>query len=155
MQRHRPPEQFPPTGGAGDEDAVTEVIRPAAVVPEEAARSILVELSLRDVRSGGPWRASPSGWHRYDRPFTPRPEPGAEPRLVGTVQIAYGTPTKYEITVFRVSITRLGAALGWTVQSLCDEALGFGDLTLADCPRAHLSPPPKPFPGEPPKPLPR
>jgi len=34
---------------------------------------------------------------------------------------------------------------GWTVESLCDEALGFGGLTLATCPRADLKPPPKPF----------
>jgi hypothetical protein len=52
-----------------DATPVTEVIRPAAVVPEEAARAILVELSLRDVRAGGLWLAEPRSWHRFDRPF--------------------------------------------------------------------------------------
>src|SRR6476620_10243502 len=30
----------------GDEGAVTEVIRPSAVIPEEAARTVLMELAL-------------------------------------------------------------------------------------------------------------
>jgi hypothetical protein len=144
------------SGGEGSDDgSITEVIRPAAVVPEEAARTILIELSLRDVRNGGLWLAEPSSWHRYDRPFTGRSEAAAEdaassgeditPRLIGTIQIAYGTPTKYEITIFRVSITRHGGEQGWTVQALSDEALGFGDLSLSECPRASLAPLPKPF----------
>jgi hypothetical protein len=140
VQRHQHTNEPP------EEGSVTEAIRPAAVVPEEAARAILVELSLRDVRSGGLWLANPSSWHRYDRPFgEDPPTPGQEPQLIGTIQIAYGTPTKYEITIFRVSVTRIGSERGWTVQSLSDEALGFGDLSLADCPRATLNAPPKPF----------
>lgn len=139
MHRHQRMHEIP------QDNSVTEVIRPAAIVPEEAARAILVELSLRDVRSGGLWLADPSGWLRYDRPFADAPVPGQEPQLIGTIQIAYGTPTRYEITVFRVSVTRHGSEQGWSVQSLCDEALGFGDVTLEECPRATLNDPPKPF----------
>jgi hypothetical protein len=123
---------------------VTEVIRPAAVVPEEAARAILVELSLNSVQAGGVWLSQPSRWERYDVPWPHDGTPG--PALpVGSIQVAYGTPTKYEITIYRVTITRRGSELGWTVAALCDEALGFGDLTLAQCPRAQLTAPPKPF----------
>lgn len=125
----------------GDEGAVTEVIRPSAVIPEEAARTVLMELALRDQRSGGLWLAEPSVWRRYDRPTAP----GETPDLIGSIQVAYGTPTRYEITLYRVTVTRFGAAAGWTVASLCDEALGFGGLTLAECPRAELAPPPSPF----------
>ncbi len=60
-------------------------------------------------------------------------------------QVAYGTPTKYEITIYQVTITQAGQDAGYMVASLCDEALGFGDLTLAQCPRATLAAPPKPF----------
>jgi hypothetical protein len=129
---------------AYDESVVSEVIRPAAIVPEEAARAILVELSLNSVHSGGVWRAEPSRWNRYDRPWTSTQDPG-ESCLLGSIQVAYGTPTKYEITIYRVSITRRGTELGFTVQGLTNEALGHGDLTLADCPRASIQPPPKPF----------
>lgn len=129
---------------AYDAGVVSEVIRPAAVVPEEAARAILVELALRDVQNGGLWQSEPSLWSRYDRPWHgPSNLTGAE--LIGTIQVAYGTPTKYEITVYRVTVTRFGTENGWTVASLTDEALGFGDLTLHDCPRATLAAPPKPF----------
>jgi hypothetical protein len=129
---------------AYDEGVVTEVLRPAAIVPEEAARAILVELSLDSVHADGHWLAEPSRWHRYERPWSDESPDGAS-GLVGTLQIAYGTPTKYEITIYRVTITKLGATLGFTVQSLSDEALGLGGLSLDKCPRAALSTPPKPF----------
>jgi hypothetical protein len=129
---------------AYDEAVIDEVIRPAAIVPEEAARAILVELSLNSVHADGHWRAEPSRWHRYDRPW-PGESPDDATGLVGTLQVAYGTPTKYEITIYRVTITKLGATLGWTVKSLSDEALGLGGLSLDQCPRAALSTPPKPF----------
>ena len=128
-----------------DDGVVEEVIRPAAILPESAARLVLVEMSLRDIDAGGVWSASPTTWHRYDRPRDPSDLTPMEQRLVGTLQVAYGTPTKYEITIYRATITRLGTDQGWTVESLCDEALGYGELTLATCPRASLAAPPRPF----------
>ena len=133
-----------PSDAAYDENVVSEVIRPAAIVPEEAARAILVELSLNSVHSGGLWRAEPSRWNRYDRPWASTQDPG-DSCLLGSIQVAYGTPTKYEITIYRVHITRRGTELGLTVQGLTDEALGHGDLSLAQCPRADVQPPPRPF----------
>lgn len=129
---------------AYDEGVVSEVIRPAAVVPEDSARAILVELALQDVLNGGLWQSEPSVWSRYDRPWNGHGQPG-DAELIGSIQVAYGTPTKYEITIYRVTVTRFGTEHGWTVESLSDDALKFGDLTLDDCPRATLAPPPKPF----------
>jgi hypothetical protein len=128
-----------------DDGVVEEVIRPAAVVPEEAARKVLFELAFRNIDAGGHWDANATTWHRYDRPRDPGDPAPMESRLVGTLQVAYGTPTKYDITIYRATITRLGTEGGWTVESLCDEALGYGDLTLAECPRAALTTPPPPF----------
>ena len=122
---------------AGDEGSVTEVIRPAAIIQEEAARHILQELALHDARAGGVWLAE----RRYDRPLD-SDEPA---NLIGSLQVAYGTPTRYDITVYRVTVTGFGTEAGWTVASLCNEALQYGGLTLADCPRAELGAPPKPF----------
>jgi hypothetical protein len=129
---------------AYDEGVVTEVIRPAAILPEASARAVLVELAIHDVRSGGLWHAEPTMWRRYDRPWSNGAEPG-DAQLLGTMQVAYGTPTKYEITIYRVTVTRLGSAQGSTVENLSDEALGFGGLTLLTCPRASLAEPPRPF----------
>jgi hypothetical protein len=129
---------------AYDEGVVSQVIRPAAIVPEEAARAVLVELALRDVQNGGVWQSEPQLWSLYDRPWHGYDNPaGAE--LIGSIQVAYGTPTKYEITIYRVTVTRFGTQNGWTVDSLTDAALEFGGLTLAECPRATLMAPPKPF----------
>lgn len=128
-----------------DEGAVTEVIRPAAVIPEEAARAILMELALRDVRVGGLWEAEPTVWRRFDKPWDGVNGTSGTAELIGTIQIAYGVPTRYEITLFRATITTLGSLAGWGVSDLCDEALRFGKLTLATCPRADLKAPPRPF----------
>jgi hypothetical protein len=125
------------------EPAVSEIIRPAAVLPEMAARAVLTELMHRDVRAEGTWLADPALWRRYNRAWTGGDESTAH--LIGTLQVAYGTPTRYEITVFRATITPFGAEAGWTVSQLCDEAFGYGGLTLASCPRASLVPPPRPF----------
>lgn len=129
---------------AYDAGVISEVLRPSAIVPEESGRAILLALSVNSVYAEGSWLGEPSRWHLYDRPWTERDTPG-EAHLMGTIQVAYGTPTRYEITIYRVTITRLGAQAGWTVESLCDAALGFGELSLAKCPRAALSTPPRPF----------
>src|SRR4051794_40666971 len=76
----------------GDDGAVTEVIRPAAIIPEEAARPILMELAMRDYRNGGLWLAEPSVWRRFDRACGDE----GEPQLIGSIQVTYGTPTRYE-----------------------------------------------------------
>lgn len=128
-----------------DDGVVDEVIRPAAVLPEAAARLVLVELALRHIDAGGVWDASPTVWHRYDRPRDPDDPTPMDTRLIGTLQVAYGTPTRYEITIYRATVTKLGTEQGWTVVSLCDEALAFGELSLADCPRASLGTPPPTF----------
>ena len=47
-----------------------EVIRPAAIVPEHAARRVLVELARRDLTNGGEWQSEPQLWSRFDGPLT-------------------------------------------------------------------------------------
>jgi hypothetical protein len=124
-------------------EGVWEVIRPAAIVPEHAARRVLVELARRDLSNGGEWQSEPQLWSRFDGPL---PEGGATgPELMGTIHVTYGTPTKYEITLYRVTVTAAGVGDGWTVASLTDEALSFGGLSLAECPRATVNTPPRPY----------
>ena len=130
---------------AVDEGVVTAVIRPSAILPEGATRDVLMQLALNDVRVGGLWQADPSVWRRYDRPWDGADGGPGSASLLGTIQVAYGIPTRYEITIFRVTVSELGDRSGWTVESLCDEALGYGGLTLATCPRATLAAPPRPF----------
>ena len=134
---------------AYDEFVVTEVLRPSAVLPEAAARAVLAEMAERDVNAGGHWHARPAEWRRYDQPWPAQNHRAnsteGDASLLGSIKVAYGTPTRYELTIFRVTITSAGTKQGWTVEALCDEALSFGGLTLANCPRTHLTPPPQPF----------
>lgn len=126
------------------DELVTEIIRPAAIIPEAAARAILTGMAVNSVYNNGLWLAEPSRWIRYDQPWAHPVDQGRTNRL-GIIRVTYGMPTKYEITLFQVSITQAGVAAGHDPSSLADEALAFGDLTLAACPRAQLKPPPKPF----------
>src|SRR5688500_10414747 len=130
---------------AQDEGVVSEVIRPAAILPEQATREVLMQLALNAVRVDGLWQADPAVWRRYDRSWDGEDGGPGSAVLLGTIQVAYGVPTRYEITIFRVTVSEAGDRAGWTVTSLCDEALGYGGLTLATCPRASLAAPPRPF----------
>ena len=64
---------------------------------------------------------------------------------LGTLRSIYDSPQRYFVTIFRASITPEGLEQGWTIESLCDDALKHAGLTLADCPRAALSPTPPIF----------
>jgi hypothetical protein len=97
------------------------------------------------VTNDGVWLTSPGVWQRYDRPW---PEGSRDPGPalhLGTIRSIYDSPQRYSVTIFRASITPEGLEQGWTVDSLCDDALKHAGLTLSDCPRAALVPPPAPF----------
>lgn len=120
----------------------TRVIRPAAVLREQEAARIQAALEANDVSRGGVWNAAAGLWQRYDRPWDGALGSTGNAKLVGTVGVIYGSPSRHEITIYRVTVTDEGATQGWTVESLCDDALDFVGLTLEDCPRAALATPP-------------
>jgi len=119
----------------------TEIIRPAAVLPEQSAIRILDALRSQDVSRGGMWNASSALWQRYDKPWDPLTGLRGDAQLIGTICVAYDSPTRFMITVYRVTVTTAGIAAGWDVTRLCDDAFGYGGLTLASCPRAELRDP--------------
>jgi hypothetical protein len=127
-----------------EDGGLSEVIRPAAIVPEDAARAILAALQQRSVDSGGYWVAPTRQWSRFDRPgIRADGQPAGE--LIGRIEAVHGATTRYEVTLYRVTVTTVGTAAGWSVEKLCDEPLAYGGLSLATCPRAQMQPPPKPF----------
>ena len=124
----------------------TTVIRPSAVLAEREARKVLDELEERDVSKGGLWSASIGVWQRYDVPWNGPAGLKGTAKLLGTIGTVYGTPSKYDITIYRVTVTDHGADEGWNVERLCNDALQYADLTLEDCPRTSLTAaPPDPF----------
>src|ERR1700759_912994 len=121
----------------------TKVIRPAAVLRAQEGERVLDALGALDVAEGGVWITNPGLWQRYDKPWDGVGGMAGSSKLVGTIGAAYGSPTRYDITIYRVTVTEHGTATGWTVESLCDDALGHADLTLATCARAELKDPPR------------
>jgi hypothetical protein len=132
----------PLTATAGAHDR-TEVIRPAAVLESRMATKVLNALRHDDVSTGGVWNASASVWQRYDRAWNGVGGTRGEARLLGSVAVMYDTPARHEVTIYRVTITPAGHDAGFTVESLCDDALASSGLTLASCPRADLTSAPR------------
>lgn len=125
---------------------VEQIIRPSAIVPEDAAARIVAALSADDVSRGGVWNASVSVWQLYDRPWVGLAGMRGDAQLIGSIAVVYDSPARHQITIYKVNISDYGLGLGWTVEKLCDSALGAAGLTLASCPRAHLTAPPPPDP---------
>ncbi len=125
--------------------ASQEVIRPAAVLSEVHARLILQGLAGDDVQSGGHWWTRVGTWRRYASPWGPGADQPGDAIHIGTISCVYDSPARFCVTVFRVSMTSYGLRQGWTTESLCDDAFRHAGLTLADCPRASLNAPPRPF----------
>lgn len=132
-----------PAGGS--RSAVEEVIRPAAVLSETYARQILTGLAADDVRLGGHWWTRVGIWRRYAKPWADGAQEPGDAVHLGTISCVYDSPSRYCVTVFRVSLTDRGLQESWTTESLCDDALQHAGLTLRDCPRASLAAPPRPF----------
>lgn len=119
------------------------VLRPAAVLPRYEAEKVVEALTELDVANGGLWIVNPGLWQRFDEPWNGAGGLVGSSNLVGTIGCAYGSPTRYDITLYRVTITSHGMDTGWTVESLCNDALSHAGLTLASCPRASLAAPPE------------
>ena len=118
------------------------IIRPAAVLDERAAASVLKELDRLDVSVHGLWSASSALWQRFDRSWDGPGGTRGSSTLVGSIAVMYDAPNRHQITIYKVTVTDAGRTAGWTVESVCDDALGWVGLSLATCPRAELAQPP-------------
>ena len=125
--------------------AAQEVIRPAAVLSEAHARMILKGLADDDVHNGGHWWTRVGTWRRYGSPWAEGADDPGQAVHIGTISSVYDSPSRYCVTIFRASLTAYGLRQGWTTDSLCNDAFQHAGLTLDDCPRATLSPPPRPY----------
>jgi hypothetical protein len=118
------------------------IIRPAALLDERTAAQVMAELERLDVSRAGVWNATSSLWQRYDRTWDGPGGTRGTARLVGSIAVMYDAPNRHQITIYKVTVTDTARRAGWTVESLCDDALSCVHLTLETCPRAELDPPP-------------
>ena len=118
------------------------VIRPAAVIPEHAARGVLSWLASNALERGGLWSVGTSTgiWQRYDRPWKGEFGGRGDSQLLGTIYVTYDAPRKYDVLIHRVQVTDHGLMLGWTTRRMVDEILSFVDLSLDTCPREESLP---------------
>lgn len=117
-------------------------IRPAAILPIDAATRIVAALEKLDVSRGGVWNATPGVWQRYDKPWDGPLGSRGTAELVGSIAVVYDRPRRNEITVYKATLTAAGRLQGWTTDKICNDALAYADLTLASCPRDELTEPP-------------
>ena len=117
-------------------------IRPAAILPIDAATRIVSALEKLDVAKGGVWNATPGVWQRYDKPWDGPAGSRGTAELVGSIAVVYDRPRRNEITVYKATLTAAGKLQGWTTDKICNDALSWADLTLASCPRDELAEPP-------------
>jgi hypothetical protein len=124
--------------------ATQQVIRPAAVVPERAAREIMDWLLRHDVTEGGCWLHDYTCVQRFSGPFDGVGGMRGSAVLLGSIHMVWD---RYSATIFRANVTAHGVQSGLTVTKLCDQVLGVAGLSLATCPRADLvdAPVPDPF----------
>jgi len=128
------------------ERQVTEdirVIRPAAVLDQRTAARVVAELERLDVSRGGTWNATSSLWQRYDKAWDGAGGGRGTAQLIGSIAVMYDAPHRHQITIYKVTVSSFGLAQGWTVDSLCGDALSWVGLTLDSCPRAELTSPPR------------
>ena len=127
----------------------SEIIRPAAVLEGSVAARVLAWLRASDVSNDGLWNANPALWQRYDRVWDGPGGTRGTSSLVGSIAVMYDAPNRYEVTIYKVTITPLGVAAGWTVTALCEDALAPTGLTLDVLPRAELARAPRVDPFRP------
>ena len=118
------------------------VIRPAAVIPEHAARRVIAWLDSQSLERGGLWSvgAATGIWQRYDRPWDGPFGTRGSAQLLGTVYVTHDRPRRFAVVVHRVQVTEMGLMAGWTTTSLVDEVLGVAGLSVATCERDESAP---------------
>lgn len=118
------------------------IIRPAAVIPEGAARELLAWLDANSLANGGLWNvgAATGIWQRYDKVRSGWFGERDDSQLVGGIYVTYDVPRRHEVVLHRVQITDHGLMLGWTTIRLVDELLSYVGLSIATCPRDTSAP---------------
>lgn len=127
----------------GSAPTVATQVRPAIVLPDREARSLLSAAEKADVSRGGCFSAGPAGIQVWSGPWNGLLGRHGDAKHLGSVDWSYDTPTRHYITVYRVLVTMEGNAAGETPQSLLDRVLA---LAGVDAPRDALAlpvPPPR------------
>ena len=120
--------------------ALASQVRPALVLAERQARSLLDAAAANDVARGGLFTTNPACIQVWDRPWDATSGPGESVHL-GSVDWSYDTPVKHYVTIYRAMVTDAGHATGETTLSILGRVLSLTGIPL-DGARVTLATPP-------------
>jgi hypothetical protein len=107
---------------------VASQVRPAIVLPDREARTLLVAAEGADVSRGGCFSAGPAGVQVWSGPWDgPIGSHGSAEHL-GSVDWSYDTPSRHYITVYRVLVTSKGIATGLTPAQVLQQVLDLANV---------------------------
>jgi len=115
-------------------------VRPALVLAERQARSLLDAAAANDVTRGGLFSTSPACIQVWDRPWDSASAAGESVHL-GSVDWSYDTPVKHYVTIYRAMVTDAGHVNGETTLSVLGRVLALTGIPL-DGARVTLAAPP-------------
>ena len=120
--------------------ALSSNVRPALVLAERQARSLLDAAAANDVTRGGLFSTSPACIQVWDRPWASDTDWGEAIHL-GSVDWSYDTPVKHYVTIYRAMVTDAGHATGESTLSVLGRVLALTGIPL-DGARVTLAAPP-------------
>lgn len=120
--------------------SVATQVRPALVLTEKQARTLLAAAEHGDVGRGGCFSAGPAGVQLWSAPWDGELGTHGTSEHLGSVDWCYDTPSRHYITIYRVLVTARGAAAGQTTSGLLARVLSMAGI--ANGGQAQLAPPP-------------
>lgn len=120
--------------------ALSSQVRPALVLAERQARTLLDAAEANDVARGGLFSTTPACIQVWDRPWPNEREPGDAIHL-GSVDWSYDTPVKHYVTIYRAMVTDAGHQHEETTLSILGKVLALTGIPL-DGARLSMPAPP-------------
>src|SRR6478609_4552947 len=120
--------------------ALASQVRPALVLAERQARSLIDAATANDVSRGGLFSTSPACIQIWDRPWETENSAGDAIHL-GSVDWSYDTPVKHYVTIYRAMVTDAGHTQGETTLSILGRVLALTGIPL-DGARVSMAAPP-------------
>ena len=121
-------------------------IRPAIVLPDREARTLLAAAEREDVSRGGRFSAGPAGVQVWSGPWDGAGGSHGTSEHLGSVDWSYDTPSRHYITVYRVLVTVKGVAGGYSPADILKHVLDLAGLAAASEVALAMEPPPAPGP---------
>ncbi|HVE75093.1 MAG TPA: hypothetical protein VNA30_08440 [Mycobacteriales bacterium] len=124
-------------------------VRPALILPDRHARSLLAAAGRQDIAHGGCFSAGPAGVQLWSGPWdgTGGTSRGTAKHL-GSVDWGWDTPVQRYVTIYRVFVTAGGVNAGETSESVLQRVMNLCGQALQDEQIGFMPPRPRdPFEG--------